>query len=128
MNEAKIVLAANSMIQNERNIWDVTKGAHANEVFFSYPGESKKHKWSIFKDEQGVYYLHYYTGQESLETLATWPDEEWEGYSGMVSYNTKELNAQEARESFRELFSVVTSKLFGMDEILDEIIDDMMPF
>ena len=46
----------------------------------------------------------------------------------MISYSTKELNAREATESFRDLFATLSSKSLGMGKVLDEIIGDMIPY
>lgn len=118
---SKIVKAVNAMISNNDRIRQVINSNSGNELFFNYDG---KHKWSISKSQSNVYYLHYYPGKHNLEDLAGWPDEEWAEFTGMVSYNTKELGSKEAYDSLGELYTVVQEKLFGMDQVLDSIIDD----
>lgn len=116
---SKIIEAINVMISNHENIDQVYQGTYASEVFFRY---AKKHKWSILKSDSGDYYLSYYSGRYDLEEMARWPDEAWHDFDDMVSYNSKDLGTKEARDSLRELHTLVKEKVFGMDTVLDDII------
>ncbi|WP_444932875.1 hypothetical protein [Microbulbifer sp. JTAC008] len=118
---SKIVKAVNAMVSNQDLIGPVIRGSHGTELFFKYAG---KHKWSIIKNMSGDFYLHYYPGKFDLEEMAGWPDEEWHDFSEMVSYNTNELGTKEAHASLSELYTAVQEKLFGMDQVLDDIIAD----
>lgn len=117
---SKIIEAINVMISNQDKINPAIRGEYASEIFFSY---QEKHKWSILKNDIGDYYLHYYPVKTSIEELASWPDEAWHEFGGMVSYNSKDLGTKEAKESLRELYSIVKEKIFGMDAVLEEIIN-----
>lgn len=116
---SKIIEAVNVMASNKDKFDMVLQGAHESEIFFRYAG---KHKWSIIKNDSGEYYLHYYPGNYNLEKMAAWPPEEWHGFSGMVSYNSKDLGTKEARESLGELYTLVKEKVYGMDDVLEDII------
>lgn len=116
---SKIIEAINVMVSNQDKIDAAIQGQYESEIFFRY---QKKHKWSILKSENGEYYLHYYPVKTSLEELASWPDEAWHEFGAIVSYNSKDLATKEAKESLRELYSIVTEKVFGMDEVLEDII------
>lgn len=121
---SKIVTAVNAMISHNELITDVIRGSYEKEYFFRY---SKKHHWSIYEGnvggEKNQYYLNYYPGNPDLTELAALPDQAWHDQGPkLVSYNTKDLATKEALDSFRELYSIVSEKAFGMDDILDEII------
>ena len=116
---SKIVEAVNVMISNQDKLDSVRQGSYHAEVFFRY---NKKHKWSILKNESGDFYLHYYPGPHSIEDMASWPDEAWDDFRGMISYNSKDLGTKEAKDSLRELYTVVKEKVYGMDDILADII------
>lgn len=116
---SKVVEAINVMISNQDKIDTALQGEYTSEIFFSY---QNKHKWSIVKSDSD-YYLHYYPIGTSLAELASWPDEAWHGFGGMVSYNSKDLGTKEAKESLRELYTIVKEKIFGMDDVLSDIIN-----
>lgn len=117
---SKIVTAVNAMISNTDLISNVIQGDMESEVFFKY---DKKHLWSIFVGDNNTYILNYYPGTQDLEALAAIPEENW-SHEGIrsIQYNTKDLGTREALESFKELSSIVNSKVYGMDDILDDII------
>ena len=110
----KIVAAVNSMITNPGLIKRALK--RNEELFFSYAS----FKWSIARDKED-YYLHYYPGPQTLEQLASI---EIQGeYGEYVTYSTKEIKTREAKESFAELYQTIQTKLYGIDEVLDYIIN-----
>ena len=113
---AKIVEVANAMISNKNKITHVLKSS--NEYYFIY---NNKYKWSI-SEAQTHFYLHFYPTQMSLEELTTITD--WSNFSEMVTYSTLELKTTEAIETFRELYQIVSERVFGLDEIFDEIINE----
>ena len=111
----KIVAAVNSMISNEKLITHTIKSGEG--LFFLY---DEKFKWSIFKANDD-YYLSYYLSSQTLEQLAS--RDEWNDYGDYIVYSTKEIKTREVRESFAELYQTVQTKLYGIDEVLDYIIN-----
>lgn len=116
---SKIVEAINVMISNHEKIDKAFKGDYEAEIFFQYDG---KHKWSILKNDAGDYFLHYYPGSDSLEKLSSMPGELWADFTQMVSYTSVTLGTKEAKASLQDLYGIVKEKLFGMDDVLDDII------
>lgn len=120
---SKIVQAVNAMIANPEFITKVIRGE--SELFFLY---KDKYKWSITKRDQG-HYLWFYPGNETLEQLASYEGHDWENGVLMVTYQDIEIGTKEARASFSELHTLIKEKLFGVNEVLDDIISDAnIPF
>ncbi len=119
---SKIVIAANAMIENKNKISDVIQGHHDSEIFFKY---NNKYKWSILKRSDGQYSLMFYPGRQQLEDLAEMHEENWVEFDEYVLYDSKELGSKESIETFKDLYHVVNDMKYGMDEILDDIIDSM---
>jgi len=113
----KIVSAVNAMIANSERIGDVIQGS-GGETFFSYGG---KYKWSM-KREDGEVKLWFYPGSQSLKELASYEGYDWQDFSDMVFYSSKEIGTREAADSFEELIRIVKEKRFGVDKALDDII------
>jgi len=123
---SKIVAAVNVMISNPTKITNVVKGAHDTESFFKY---DKKHNWSIWRTSDEEYFMSYYAADADLEGLANIPDEHWTEVSPeQVTYNSRDLGTKEAKATFRELFTIISEKALGMDDILEDIIDSDSPF
>jgi hypothetical protein len=120
---SKIVVALNSMIENSRKITNIVPGSHSSEIYFIF---DRKHKWSINKVNDG-YILIYYPGKQDLEFYASLEAEEWSEYSDYVVYTTKEIGTKEGLESFADLYGVVKEKMYGMDDVLNDIINTL-PF
>jgi hypothetical protein len=117
---SRIVTAVNAMISNPDLITNSIQGDMDTECFFKY---DKKHLWSIIDSENGEYVLYYYPGNQSLEELASIPEERWHQENiNSVPYNTKTLGTKEANDSFKELNTIVKEKVYGMDDVLDDII------
>ncbi|MFM0501935.1 hypothetical protein [Paraburkholderia caffeinilytica] len=115
---SKIVQAANVMISRKNLITDVTSGD--KEIFFTYNG---KYHWSIAKRDDDTL-LWFYPRAESLEELVGRSHhQEWEDVE-MVTYRSSEIGTREASETFDELYTTIKEKLFGVDEVLDDIIND----
>ncbi len=114
----KIVQVINTMISNEKLISNVIK--IDREYFFLY---NQKYKWSIVKvDSTNTedYFIHFYPNDDmNIQQLAAF--NEWDRYS-YITYKTSDLKTTEAIESFRELYHIVSNKVFGIDEIFDDII------
>ena len=114
---AKIVEVLNAMISNKDKISDVIKSD--SEYFFLY---NKKYKWSTRKDSHEDYFVFFYPDPNiTLNDLKYNVDFQY--YSDFVTYTTEDLKTQEAVETFRELYQIVTNKLFGLDELFDDIIN-----
>lgn len=113
----KIIQVINAMIIKQEKISSVLKVG--NEYFFLY---NNIHKWSIVKSTDENYFLHFYpTNDMTLDQLSRYQN--WTDYSGIITYNSSDLKTQEASESFRELYQIVAEKVFGLDDIFDEIIN-----
>lgn len=113
---SKIIQAVNSMISNSPLIDSVMYG-DSNELFFVY---KNKYKWSIKLQDDGNYSLWFYPGDVKIQDLVHIEGHEWEAIP-MIHYSTKELPQREAIESFNELYKIVKEKVFGMDQVLDDI-------
>lgn len=122
---SKIVVAVNVMIVQKDKITNVQRGGVEGELFFLYDG---KHKWSVFPDDEDGYVLFYYPGKVSLERLSSIPIDMWDESIEMVIYRLKEIGTKEAKESFAELYAILKEKLFGMEDVLDDIINSDTPF
>jgi hypothetical protein len=120
---SKIVQAVNSMISNQKLITNVIQGD--KELFFLYKG---KYKWSVngrAPDKDCL--IFYYPGDEPLEVLASFENDDWEG-TPMIVYRASELGTKEAKASFLELSNIIKEKLYGVNDVLDDIISDDIPF
>lgn len=114
---AKIVQVANAMISNKEKISNVLR--NDKEYYFLY---NKKYKWSISTLEE-EYYLHFYpTDSLSIEDLSVFTN--WDSFNQFVTYSTKDLKTQESLETFRELYQLVSNRVYGLDDIFDEIINE----
>jgi len=119
----KIVSAVNAMIANSGKISNVLEGnVPSDEVFFVYNG---KYKFSVSKSKDDVS-VFFYPGLETIEQLAAWDEQDWERSGvNLVRYSAKELGDKEAMESFSELFRAVKERVYGVDDVLDDIIADL---
>jgi len=114
---SKIITAINKMIENKDAITNVILSEE--EYFFLY---KNKIKWSIIEDDDKDITLVLYPDSSSkLDELANTTN--WDKVN-MVTYNTYDFKTQEANESFNELLQIVKGKVFGVDNLLDEIIGD----
>jgi len=87
-------------------------------MFFLY----KKYKWSIGKRDDGIY-LWFYPNVDDLESLLQYEDEGWAEVD-MVCYKAIDIGTKEAVDSFSELYSLVSEKVYGVDLVLEDIISD----
>lgn len=118
---SKIVVAMNAMIEHVDQITNVIE-ASSKEYYFLY---KKKYKWSIKDHEENANVsLYFYPDEEPLEKLSLIGDNDWDEYS-VVNYHSSDHRQMESTQTFRTLFSIVSEKAHGMDEILDDIISDM---
>ncbi|KPH92343.1 hypothetical protein AMS57_02115 [Pseudoalteromonas undina] len=117
---SKIVRAANAMCGNKELITNVIR-AEQNELYFIY---NQKFKWSIIKDDDDdEITLHFYPDSTiTLEELTQFDSSTWSDYKQYISYSSHELGTREAQETFNELYNSVQEMVFGMEDVLDEII------
>jgi hypothetical protein len=116
----KIIQVINTMISNSGRISNVLVAVE--EYFFIY---NDKHKWSIMesKNDSDAITLFLYPDENiKLETLAY--DTDYETYSKFVTYRAQDFKSSEVIESYRELLKVVKDKIYGVDDILDEILKE----
>ncbi|MCL5104547.1 MAG: hypothetical protein M1133_10625 [Armatimonadetes bacterium] len=119
---SKIVSAVNAMISNIDKVSEVRTGTDKKELFFCYDG---KYNWSISHNEkEDVYYLFYYPGDYTTAQLAALSAGDWQTLQ-YLAYNTEELKTREAKESFAELYTTMSEKMYSVDDVLDDIISDM---
>tara|TARA_R110002020_G_scaffold437327_3_gene647542 strand:- start:2061 stop:2435 length:375 start_codon:yes stop_codon:yes gene_type:complete len=123
---SKIIRAVNVMISHDDLITDATQGYLNTEIFFLY---DEKYKWSLVKGSDGqIVSLNYYPQDIPLSVLASFSDDDWSNNNDYVTYIPKDLGGREAKESMAELFRVVSEKLYGMDDVLNDIIESAIPF
>lgn len=120
---SKIVQAINAMISNPKLFNKIIK--EGEELFFLY---KEKYKWSMRRNDAGAYFLYYYPTQISLEDLARFEPYQWENFSEMIIYRDSDIGTKEAKSSFADLYRLLTEKVFGVDEVLEDIISDEEPF
>ena len=113
---ARVVRAINAMALNSEKISSV-KASRGGENYFCY---KEKYIWSILKNDSD-YSLFYYPGAVSTEEQAT---KDYSDESEYVAYTSQEFSSREAQSSMAELFLIVQEKHYGMDKVLDDIIDD----
>lgn len=121
---SKIIKAMNVMISNSFSLRNVTQGHSPGEYFFNY----EKYNWSIYRNHENEYFLNYYPKIKSFKQIIDISIDEWDESVEYVTYSTKDLPTKEARETFSELYTLVKEKIYGMDEILDDIINNEIPF
>ena len=123
---SKIVKAINVMVSNQNLITNVIRGAHDTEFFFIY---DQKHTWSILRTSTDGFILRYYPGDVDIAMIASITDEEWMDHEPTnVMYSSKDLGTKEAHESLKDLYNIAQEKVFGMDDVLDDIIESDVPF
>lgn len=118
---SKIVQAVNAMLSNPYLISDVASAG--GEFFFVY---KIKYAWSMKKDGAD-YFLWYYPSSDLDELLSRAAQEYWDDIN-MVVYKSAEIGTREARASFSELFTLLTEREYGINDVLDDIISDGDPF
>ncbi|MBA7519520.1 hypothetical protein ES705_11599 [subsurface metagenome] len=114
---AKIIQVINTMIVNADKISNVISSDQ--EYFFLYDNE---YKWSMSKgkDEEDEYLLLFYPNpNDTIDDILIVQD--WINYP-FTSYKVSDFKTTEALESFRELFGLLKGKVFGVDDIFDDII------
>ena len=126
---SKIVKAANTMVSNSNKISEVIN--HDNVWFFLY---DKKYAWCMKSwDYEGdnKYLLYFLMGNESsyvndgreFEILSRQDINLLVKNGTAIEYSTNEMCSDEALQAFRQLYITVREKGFGIDKVLDEIIN-----
>lgn len=115
---SKIIQAINAMISNPSLISSV-QGSDLL-IFFLY---KEKYKWSIFKSGNGVHTLQFFPGDISIQELVSADEYQWD-FIEKVSYNDNEIGTKEAKASFAELYTTVSERRYGLNDVLEDIISD----
>ncbi|WP_412470265.1 MULTISPECIES: hypothetical protein [unclassified Halobacteriovorax] len=117
----KIIKVINKMIDKKDLIKDAREGSgySDNEIFFKY----KQYVWGISYITSTNYSLFYYPDQSDVKYLVDAMKYEQTDIK-FVTHSTSSYDSPEAIQSFKELYSTVKSKLYNMDETLDDILND----
>ena len=113
----KIIQAVNSMIVNKEKISNAGWVPDSEWILFLY---NNKYKWAMKKQNED-YLLLFLKTDENIEKIREVTD--WE-YIASICYSSQKLGTKEAIASFSELYKILEEKVLGIDEVLDEIIDD----
>lgn len=121
---SKIIRAINAMIARSEKVSNVI--ARGSEYYFLY---DEKYRWSLSYDEQDdVYHLCYYPGDEPLEQLA-YGNFSREDSPPFVHYSSSDFGTREASESMLNLYTLLKEKVYGISDVLDKILEDEdLPF
>ncbi len=117
----KIIEVINAMIEKNERISNVYK--NGNEIFFLY---NNKYKWSITLDGQNKqeYIIFYYPLNDyNILEISKMDDVEAGNYT-FIPYRSADIKTKEATESFAELYKIVSNKIYGIDTIFDDIINN----
>lgn len=121
---SKVVQAINAMIANPEKIESVV--ASGSEYYFTY---KNKYKWSIKKDNDEII-IYYYPDNKPLEQIIADSNSNWSNVT-YINYNLSDIRSREADASFAELYTLVSEKAYGIDEVFKDIISDLdedLPF
>jgi len=120
---SKIVQVVNTMLNNPSKITNVQK-TH-DVIFFNYIHEQL---WGIFKQDNDQIILSIYPQKDipiTVKDLVNMDDLDWKLTPPIsIAYSSESLKESAALESFTELYKVIIEKLYGIDDIFDEIIQD----
>ncbi|MGO9411725.1 MAG: hypothetical protein ACLQCB_13375 [Spirochaetia bacterium] len=120
----KIVEAVNMMITRADLIKNIVKEPDLSSSFLF---DFDKYRWAITKRDSDDFILVLFPNCE-LPT-AELAELDMETYNNLekVAYATSELKTKEAIASFADLYRKVQEKMYGIDQILDKIIN-LPPF
>ena len=113
----KILEAMKKMASKPDNITSVTK-SNDNEIFFMY---NNKYCWGMLRNKRGdqlTLYYYPYGDPSDLIHVSDWEDVE------MRSYSENDFTEPEANSIFEALYAVLDGKLYDLDSVLNEILDD----
>jgi cytochrome b involved in lipid metabolism len=116
----KIISAINSMILHQDKISNVSEVKYV--YYFLY---KNKYIWSIQQLETD-YILSYYTGNITIEELVNPHDTSFGEYNyyNYINYSANSFKVKEAIESFENLYLIIQEKVYDIDKVLDDIIDE----
>ncbi len=115
---SKIIAVINVMVANESKITKA-EPVHSqnNEVAFVY---DNKYLWSIRRDK-GDYHMWYYPGGPKNLDSVVHNTGDWE-FVDRVYYGPDTFAAREALASVSELHKIVSEKMYGMDQVFEDIL------
>ncbi|ACF13126.1 hypothetical protein Ctha_0657 [Chloroherpeton thalassium ATCC 35110] len=115
---SKIVQAVRKMAANAESIIEHKHDDH--KFFFTY---MEKYLWSLEYDTNEDYYLlqFYPNLEEFMHFLENGQAQQISSIS-TICFSTKQLDSQEAYDSFKDLFQLLKSRKYDFDKVLDEII------
>lgn len=112
---SKVVQAVNSMVSQAELISGVIQ-SERGEIYFVF---GNKYVWSIDQAPADDFVLYFYPDQtEPKEAMMS------DSVPGVptVRYRSSEIGTREAKASFAELYTIVSSKLWNMEQVLNDII------
>jgi hypothetical protein len=120
---SKIVQVVNTMLNNPSKITNVQKGHDV--IFFNYIHEQL---WGLSKQDNDQIILSIYPQKDlpiAVKDLVNMDDLDWKLTPPIsIAYSSESLKESAALESFTELYKVIIEKLYGIDDIFDQIIQD----
>jgi hypothetical protein len=117
----RIVQVINAMISNVDKIDNVSKSGY-ERYYFLY---NNKHKWAISYDENNDdYFLTLYPVKDlTISQIIDFEDSQCINEPlDSVIYKSSDQKSREATESYAELYNIVKSKVFGVDDIFNDIL------
>ena len=84
----------------------------------------------MIKNDQDDYIIFYYPDDMSLEEVVNISNINWQNLN-VIKYALSDIRTREANASFSELYTLLSEKAYGIDEVLKDIIsdlDDGLPF
>lgn len=120
---SKIVQVVNTMLNNPSKITNVQK--KHDVILFNYLHEQL---WGILKQDNDHIIFSIYPQKDipiTVKDLVKMDDLDWKLTPPVsVAYSSESLKESEALESFTELHKVIIEKLYGIDDIFEQIIKD----
>lgn len=120
---SKILQVVNTMLNNPSKITNVQK--KQDVILFNYLHDQL---WGIFKQDNDHLILSIYPQKDlpiTVKDLVNMDDLDWKLTPPIsIAYSSESLKEREALESLTELYKVIIEKLYGIDDIFDEIIQD----
>jgi hypothetical protein len=110
MNKERIQLVIQKMLDEHKKIKSVVRDNDAieqggEEYYFTYPDD--KYLWSVMKDSGGDNYIFFYPSKDDK--------------SNFLRFGSEELNTLSIQK-LKYLFTEVRGKIFGFDDVLDDIL------
>ncbi len=117
---SKIIRAVNVMIENSDKITNTRSGQGFQEdaYYFLY---DKKYQWSIASTPDDFILRFYKSSIGPLPSILA-PS------SDTITYRASEFKTREAFETFSSLYLLIKEKSIGVDQVLENIIDEGSDF